>query len=132
MLFAKYCWNDEMKGSRHMTCVGEMRNVYTIFIRTLGRKETTWKVRCWEDNIKMVLKGIGQEDVDVTYPQGQTSVVNSSEHSNECTASIKGGEFPEQLCECWLHKKDCFMKLVRLVIYQVGLPTRCNYYGLYR
>ena len=64
----------------------------------------------------MVLKGIGWEDVDVTYPQGQMSVVSSSEHNNECSASIKGGEFPEQLHEYQLYKKDCFMKLDQLFI----------------
>jgi len=39
-------------------------------------------------------------------------VTGSFQHSNEPSGSIKGGEFLDQLSNCQLLKKDCYMELI--------------------
>jgi hypothetical protein len=57
-----------MKWARYVARMGEMRNVYNILVGKPVGEGPLGRPRCrWEDNIRMNLREIGWERVDVTH-----------------------------------------------------------------
>jgi hypothetical protein len=55
-----------MRWVENVTCVGEKRNGYIVFIRKAERKRTIDRIRCrWNSNIKIGFKEITCKDVDL-------------------------------------------------------------------
>jgi len=55
----------------HLTCMGEMRNAYSILVGKHEGKKPLGRPMCrWEDNIGMDLREIGWEGVDWTCGSG--------------------------------------------------------------
>jgi hypothetical protein len=69
--------------------------------RLLGERR-----RRWEGNNKMDIKQIVWEIVEWIHLAQVGDVVGSCENGNELSASIKCGEFLDQLRTCQLSKKD--------------------------
>jgi len=77
----------------HVTRIGEMITAYNTLVGKPEGKSPLGRLRrTWEDNIKMDLKEIRWESVDLmNLALGQ--LAGSCEHSNETSGSILGGDF---------------------------------------
>jgi hypothetical protein len=75
--------------------MGEVRGAYNILVgKPKGRRPLGRPRRRWEDNIKMDLSEIGFEDVDwIHLAQDRDKWLNSCEHGDEPSGTIKCGEF---------------------------------------
>jgi hypothetical protein len=73
--------------------MGEMRHAYNILVEEPEGKKTFGRPgRRWEDNIRMDLREMGWEGVDLyASGLGQGPVADCCEHGNETSGSIKGG-----------------------------------------
>jgi hypothetical protein len=98
--------NEGKRDERSRSTIGEMRNAYRILIgkpegkKPLGRPRIDGRII-----LKWILKGIGcgMDSFDL----GHEHLSGSSEHGNEPSGSIKGGECHVQLSDCQLLKKGC-------------------------
>jgi hypothetical protein len=85
----------KMRRAGHVARMGEMRNVYSIFVRNpRGRKPLGRPRRRWKDNIRMYLRKVVWDGVDwihVTQDRDQWRAV--VEDGNVTSGSIKREEF---------------------------------------
>jgi hypothetical protein len=83
-----------MRWAIHVAHMGEMRNAYKILVRKpKGKRTHRRSSHRWNNNIRMNLREIGQEDLDWTPWLRTGTSGNSCEHGNEPSGSIKGRIF---------------------------------------
>jgi hypothetical protein len=72
--------------------MAKMRNVYTILIGKLEKRLLGRPRRRWAVNIKVDLREIGMDGVDICNSE-QGSVASCCEQGDERFGTIKGGDF---------------------------------------
>jgi hypothetical protein len=93
---------------------GGVRNAFKILVGTIeDMKQLGITGHWWEDNIRMVIKGIDYEAVEWIHVPQKSSLVGCSEHGKEAPGSMQGGrEFIDQLHCCHVLKELCSVVLL--------------------